>query len=67
MLTAFCDGKAWVRIDDDWFFINKKGKKMKDTKYCHNGFCLVKENEKRGISNKKNEIIIPADYDNIIF
>lgn len=68
---AFHDGRAIVEQDDEYFLINKKGRKVTSSydklKYDEEtGLYIYKDdNDKYGLINKNDKKIVDAEYDDI--
>jgi len=68
----FGDGIAPVAKNGRYFFIDMNGDKIDDQTYSSlSGFrgdlCWVKKGSKGGLINRKNEIVIPLEYDNHMY
>lgn len=68
----FAEGIAPVAKNGRFFFIDEDGNKLDDKTYASlSGFredlCWVKKGSKGGFINRKNEVVIPFEYDNHMF
>ena len=68
----FVDGMAPVSKNGRYYFIDKSGQPIDDKTYTRlSGFkgdlCWVKKGSKGGFMNKKNEIVLPLEYDNYMY
>ena len=71
-VLEFVDGKAKIKKDHRWGFVNKKGQEIIKTKYCHvsdfnNGMAIVYNELKGAVINSEGKIVIPFSYDHMEF
>lgn len=69
--VSYCNGKAKVKIDNEWFCIDKTGREVYDDEYLlslpDDEFEEIQESGKSGFVLKSTrEIVIPIKYDGVM-